>query len=255
MKRNFITLLLAYCFCLGPMGAFSQCDPATPEQCPDPEDNGEICPDSLAMAFINQLYSQVATIKPPATYMMEDSTVISLHHVKLMEVGNLPTGITWQSNAENNEFTAGEYYCVLMEGTPDSAGEYPLRIVVDVYVIVIPGFPPVKVATAVDSTSLSMVVVDDSGIKEGKNAHFIVRQNIPNPFQNETRIEFYTEKNGPVGFEVYNLLGKKIHTETINAEKGENSLVFSGKSLPGGSYFYILKSGSGQSAGMMIRAD
>jgi hypothetical protein len=255
MKLKKITLLLFIPLFLAALDSFSQCEPMTPEQCPDPENNGQICPDSLAMAFIGELYSQVATIKPPATFMLPDSSVINLAFVKLMEVGNLPEGFTWQSNAQNNEFIAGEYYCVLMEGTPDSAGEYPLRVVVDVYVVVIPGFPPIKVATAIDSTSLRLVVVDNSGIKGNDKASFFIRQNNPNPFQDETRILYYSENAGPATFEVYSLLGKRLHAEQLNAGIGENFIVFDGRKFPPGSYFYILRFKGYQTTGMMIRTE
>jgi len=124
---------------------------------------------------------------------------------------------------------------------------------VDVYVLVF-GIP-VKVATAIDSTSLTLVVVDDSGIKGNENASLFVRHNIPNPFQSETRIGYYSEKTGPVVFEVYSLLGERVHTEILNASRGENFLIFNGQKLRGGSYFYLLRSGSNQSAGIMVRAD
>jgi hypothetical protein len=254
MKRIIITLLLILPFSLATLNIYSQCEPATPEQCPDPENNGQVCPDSLVAAFVGQFYSQVATIKPPATYFLPpDSTEITLHHVKLMEVDNLPEGITWQSNTPDSIFIAGEYYCVLLEGTPDSAGEYTLRIVVDVYVLIFG--VPVKVATATDSTSLTLVVIDNTGINGNENTSFYTRHNNPNPFQNETRIEYYSEKGGPVTFEVFSLLGERVYAEQLNASRGENFLVFKGQRLPKGSYFYLLRNGNYQSSGMMVRAD
>ena len=250
---TFFLILLSFCFAA--MTAWSQCEPASPEQCPDPENNGQVCPDSLTVARIGQLYSQVATIKPPAIYLMEDSTEIELHHVKLMEVGNLPAGITWQSNTIDSIFTAGEYYCVLMEGTPVLAGDYPLRIVVDVYVVVVPGWPPIKVATVTDSTSLTLVVVDDAGIKGNENTSLFVRQNIPNPFQCNTRIDFHSEIIGTVDFEVYSILGQRVYDQQIIAIRGENSLIFNGQMLPEGPYFYIFRSARYKSTGIMIRKD
>jgi len=250
---TFYLLLLSFCFAA--MTAWSQCEPASPEQCPDPENNGQVCPDSLTVARIGQLYSQVATIKPPAIYLMEDSTEIELHHVKLMEVGNLPAGITWQSNTIDSIFTAGEYYCVLMKGTPVLAGDYPLRIVVDVYVVVVPGWPPIKVATVTDSTSLTLVVVDDAGIKGNENTSLFVRQNIPNPFQCNTRIDFHSEIIGTVDFEVYSILGQRVYDQQIIAIRGENSLIFNGQMLPEGPYFYIFRSARYKSTGIMIRKD
>lgn len=241
-------------FSLLNLTAYSQCEPLTPEQCPDVENNGEVCPDTLLPAYLNQFYSEVATIKPPAVYYMPpDSTVINLHHVKLMEVENLPEGITWQSNTTDSVFTAGEYYCVLMEGTPDSAGEYPLKIVVDVYVLVFN--IPIKVATAEDSTSLVIKVIDNTGIKGFDKSAFYAQQNIPNPFNSETRIRYYAEKSESVVFEVFSLLGERVYSEQMLAEKGENLVVFQGRDLSCGTYFYRLRSEQHQSGGMMIRAD
>jgi hypothetical protein len=253
MKKIFIPVLILFISLLN-LAAFSQCEPLTPEQCPDPENNGEVCPDTLEPAFLNQFYSQVATILPPSIYYLPpDSTVINLHHVKIKEVGNLPNGLTWQSNTTDSVFTAGEYYCVLMEGTPDSAGEYPLKIVVDVYVLVF-NFP-VKVATAVDSTSLVLKVIDNTGIRSFKNAAFHAEQNIPNPFRSETRVRYYSDKPEAVVFEVFSLLGERVYAEQLVSEKGQNQLVFQGAYLPCGTYFYRLRSERYQSGGMMIRAD
>jgi len=252
MKSKILTLLIISAFILTGLNSYSQCTPASPEECPDPENNGQVCPDTLAVAYVDQFYSQVATIKPPAVYYLPpDSTEIPLHHVKLMEVGNLPEGITWQSNTPDSVFVAGEYYCVLMEGTPVTAGVYPLRIVVDVYVLI--GNFPVKVATAVDSTSLSMVVLDNSGIYEHKNPSFYVKRNIPNPFQSETWIEYYAEKAGPVEFEIYNMMGKLLYSDKLKAIKGDNMLYYNGQSLPAGTYFYRLESENYQASGIMVR--
>ena len=253
MKSKITFLFLFLVFVLSGLNVFSQCTPATPEECPDPENNGEICPDSLAMAFVGQPYSQVATIVSPPTFIMEDSTVITLHHVKLMEVGNLPEGINWVSNAEDSVFMAGEYYCVLMDGTPEIAGEYPLHITVDVYVLIF-GIP-VKVATVTDSTSLTMLVVDDAGIKGHTDPDFLVRRNVPNPFHAVTRIEFYSRDTGPVTFEVYSLLGEKVYEDLYQAYSGDNILTFDGQALPTGFYSYVLRFENRQASGIMIRTD
>jgi hypothetical protein len=224
----------------------------TPDQCPDPEDNGQICPDSLEAAFINQFYSQVATIKPPAVYYMPpDSTIITLHHVKLIEVGNLPDGLSWQSNTPDSVFTAGEYYCVLLEGTPDSAGAFPLEITVDIYVLVFG--VPVKAATVTDSTSLSINVIDNSGIGDN-SARLSVVQNVPNPFKDVTRIVYHSEMNGQVEFEVYSLQGRKVFSQKLDAKTGENYVDYSGNLLAPGMYYYLFKTGGSRISGKMIRS-
>lgn len=256
MKQTIITIFLLLTFSFLALNSFPQCTPASPEQCPDPENNGQVCPDSLVMAHVGQLYSQVATIKPPAVYFLPpDSTEITLHHVKLIQVGNLPSGLTWQSNTTDSIFMAGEYYCVLLEGTPDSPGNYALHIVVDVYAVVFPGFPPIKVSTVTDSTSLILAVVDDAGIRGDENALLFAGQNIPNPFQSCTRIDFHSEISGLVDFEVYTIIGQRVYNWKLNVSRGENSLVFNGQALPEGPYFYIFRSTGCKSTGIMIRKD
>ncbi len=255
MKRKIFTLFILLPFIFIALDSFSQCEPATPEQCPDPDNNGAICPDTLAIGYAGFPYSQVATIVSPQVYIMNDTTEVALHHIVLQEIGNLPPGYSWHTNAPDNIFMAGGYYCALISGTTDSVADYALRIVVDVYAVIFPGLPPIKVATAIDSTSLTLVVLDDSGIKENANSSFFARQNIPNPFQSETRVEFYSEKPGRIDFEVYSMLGEKVYAEKLEAARGENVLVFNGQKLPEGSYFYILRSESSKSYGIMIRTD
>jgi hypothetical protein len=68
--------------------------------------------------------------------------------------------------------------------------------------------------------------------------------NSPNPFSNETTIIFYLQEPAWIKFEFFN-----SHVELIkeldgkNYPKGENKIVFSGKDLPNGVYFYRAQSG------------
>ncbi len=254
MKKIHHFLILLISFTLLSFTAFPQCEPMTPEECPDPENNGQVCPDSLEVAFLSQYYSQVATIKPPAVYFVPpDSTQVNLHHVKLMEVGGLPEGLSWQSNSPDSIFNAGEYYCVIMEGYPQAAGVYPLKITVDVYVLVFN--VPIKVATVVDSTSLSIQVVDDSGTEEENNPSVVELQNYPNPFTDDTRFTYYSGSKQTVTFTVYSPEGRVCFKREILAERGKNTVLFNGETLLPGLYFYSLNTSEGQRTGKMIRSD
>ena len=254
MKIRIFTFLFLTAFLLIDFNAFSQCDPMTADECADPENNGEICPDTLQTAFLYQFYSQVATIKPPAVYYLPpDSTEISLHHVKLMQVGNLPSGLTWLSNTADSVFMAGEYYCVLMEGTPDSAGVFPLKITVDVYVLVFG--TPLKVASVTDSTSLAINVIDNTGIGEKYDWDAASLHNVPNPFSSETTISYFSDKSSSGSFEIYSIQGKRVHKETIQSHKGDNQLIYNGRALAPGMYFYRMQLDGFQASGIMIRSD
>lgn len=254
MKKLFILISLLMISAISADYAYSQCEPMTAGECPDPEENGQVCPDSLEVAYLNQFYSQVATIKTPAVYYQPpDSNIITIHHVKLKEVGNLPPGLTWQSNSPDSIFMAGEYNCVVMEGQPEAAGIYQLAIKVGVSVIPFPGWPPIEVANITDSTSLSILVVDDSSIKEKTGQY--AGQNFPNPFADKTIIPYTTNREGEVTFEVYTLSGHCVHTTAFNVKRGENELIYDGMALPAGSYFYLVRDGSGLTSGIMVKTD
>lgn len=73
--------------------------------------------------------------------------------------------------------------------------------------------------------------------------------NYPNPFNPETRINFYLDKGERVKVEVFNIGGQKITTLIDNMlEQGEYSVIWSprtagGSDLPSGVYLYRLQTG------------
>jgi hypothetical protein len=248
LKITHIFLLLA--LSVATLNALSQCDPLGADQCPDPENNGEVCPDTLAPGLLNLPYNVVATILPPASDTVM-GVPITIHHIVLDSVGNLPTGLSWQSNAVNNEFYPGNYYCILMEGTPTLADTFHLKIYIGVFIDFFG--TPVYGAQVIDSTSLSMIIIDNTGIAEKQHEGFYIMNNYPNPFTTWTSIRFFTEKPGPVEFELYSMMGKLVDRGQMIARKGENYFHYQGESLAPGTYFYLLRSGGKTVAGKFIR--
>lgn len=248
MKRfAFLSILLTFALSAATLQSSAQCTPMGPDECPDPENNGEICPDTLEIGFINQLYSEAITILAPAA----DTTGVQLHHLTLVDIGNMPPGMTWESNAPGDEFFPGIYYCVLLEGTPTVADTFPLRIVVDIYVNVF-GFP-VYAGQIIDSTSVAMIIVDNTGLAAGHDPAFYIRGNYPNPFTTWTSIEYYAETPGPVEFELYSIIGRLVDAKTAHAMKGQNYLHYQGEHLQPATYFYRLKSGQKTATGRLVR--
>lgn len=238
-------ILLIFTFLIASSSASGQCEPF---DCPDPESNGEICPDTMPIAFINQLYSEVATIVVPLT----DTTGVPLHHFTLMALENLPTGTTWVSNAPNNEFMAGNDYCILIEGVPTVADTFYLTIVLDIYISFFG--QPVYVTTIEDSTSLFMVVVDNTGLDE-RYAGLEITGNYPNPFSDWTNIRFLARQPGEVTFQVFSLLGEKLHEQNTPVKAGENIILFDGRQLSPGTYFYVIRSDGQSLSRIMVRVD
>jgi len=251
MKINtlIISVIFPFIFFLcGITSVSAQCEPMGPDLCPDPENNGQICPDTMPLGYLNQSYAEVATILVPE----EDSTGIQLHHLTLVAVDNLPPGVSWVSNAPNNEFMAGNYYCILLEGTPSVADTFYLKIVIDIYIDLLG--QPVLIMQVVDSTSLSMIIEESGGLgQDHDNIAYV--DNHPNPFNSWTNIRFVSKEAVTGKLEIYSLQGAKIYSENITMRHGENDLLFKGEFLPPGTYCYVIRSGTAVVSRLMVKAN
>lgn len=237
MKSLYLIIVFAAFLLVGNQVAFAQCIPGDAVSCPDPENNGEICPDTLSPVFVGVEYNQVATILAPPK-LDTNGITIPLHHITLVTVDNLPEGISWQSNAPDNEFMVGTYYCILLSGTSAApVGKYPLKIVVDVYTQV--GTTPVLLGQSVDSTSLAIDVKwDPNGIHENDSKGLISKV-YPNPFVSEISIELNQQLKGKVEVELFDITGNRLYYTTIS----NNNTAFKIElpDLPKGIYLFSLK--------------
>ncbi len=77
---------------------------------------------------------------------------------------------------------------------------------------------------------------DDEGIIE----NYELAQNYPNPFNPSTTINFTMKKAGFATLKVFDILGRVVYNEAINATKGNNTVKFNAKNLTSGVYFYQL---------------
>ena len=70
-------------------------------------------------------------------------------------------------------------------------------------------------------------------------------QNYPNPFNPATTIRYTLQEEGPVSLRVYDLLGREVAVLLDGRENaGAHSVVFDGRGLASGVYFYRLETGS-----------
>jgi len=68
--------------------------------------------------------------------------------------------------------------------------------------------------------------------------------NYPNPFSENTTIEFVAPKNGVYEFHVFNMIGMEVFNTEIKASEGLNTFVFSSENLNSGLYMYRLSDGA-----------
>lgn len=77
-------------------------------------------------------------------------------------------------------------------------------------------------------------------VKEGG---LVLQQNVPNPADDKTRINFVAPKSGNAVIEIFNVNGQKVYSEAIHANYGENYLDINTSSFAAGTYVYTLQFG------------
>lgn len=256
MKKIIIALFAGLFFLFLNNNSFAQCTPEDETTCPDPENNGEICPDTLPDLTQGIFYSETVTILPPPETEITPGTMYPLHHIQIMDIQNLPQGITWISNDPDTVFMVGTYYCILLDGTPTDTGTYFLKIVVDAYIPGISGSDPVFLGTTIDSTSVFLTVLEGQGIiiePEYGDLSFISA--IPNPFSGTTDIKFFIKEKSEIEFLVYNLIGEQIHRQSFFVSAGENSIHYDGSELPKGMYLFSVSGKTSRFTNTFIKID
>jgi hypothetical protein len=97
----------------------------------------------------------------------------------------------------------------------------------------------------------------DAGV--GPSIGNALRQNVPNPFNPSTRIEYSLREDGPVTLRVFDVRGRLVRTlveaqrQTAGAHYARwRGIDDSGNPLPSGIYFYRLSAGSYKECRKMV---
>ena len=105
-----------------------------------------------------------------------------------------------------------------------------------------------------DSCEFSDALNNDNEVP----GEFKLHQNMPNPFNPETNIQFDIAENSHVRVSVFNLVGQKV-ASLVNGQMNSgiyhitwNGLSDKGETLPSGMYFYELKTDNYQSVKKLI---
>jgi hypothetical protein len=102
----------------------------------------------------------------------------------------------------------------------------------------------------------SFVLEPGFGLEKPKTrSNFSLAQNQPNPFQDETTIQFQLQQAGPVEFSVWDLQGKKIYQTTTNLASGVQQIQLDGSMLgqAKGVLYYTLRTAQGAETKRMLR--
>lgn len=175
------------------------------------------------------------------------------------------------------EITGAEAdWVAAVNGGPNSDGIYPLVIFLDARV---GQFDPAALTQVVpigswltelgallpafgdpnfteDGIRYEQVMLDVNasgvGVEEIENGGFNLLGNYPNPALNETEIRFNASESTDVEFNVFDILGNKIHTGKWNVAIGSNSKNFNTSKLSSGIYVYTMSNGTTTQTRKMI---
>jgi hypothetical protein len=83
---------------------------------------------------------------------------------------------------------------------------------------------------------------DYTGINTiGETGDFILYQNIPNPANKTTRIDYNIPQAGEVIFCLHNIIGEQLYSETIQAASGKHTIELNTNMFSAGVYFYSIE--------------
>lgn len=261
--------------------AQSSCVPSFPTSCNMPDPNYGICPDSVTNipnGHASQAYSTSLSIKIPSNIIYQGNNV-NLSQLAVINVqakknwtgtysGLSTFGLSYLGNGSNSTsgsgapsissfcaWNANSTGCVTLSGTPSgvTANDTIYFLIQSKAGVDLGGFVGVVWQPAPDNKDYRLAIEPSSaGINQNSSNKFEINGNVPNPFTDRTTINFSAIKSGKVDFKVYNILGKLVYSETLNALPGENSYLFKNTMLNEGVYIYTLNNGTSTLSRRMV---
>lgn len=206
--------------------------------------------DNLAPATVNQLYVDTIELKWASTtdQLSPSAPSLPITSISITNVTGLPPGMSFVSpsstaddvycdgsgaSAQQCSWSGGAYACIKIEGTPTSAGTYPVTVSLSVGHL---GGP-----SSGDFAGFKIVVNGPASLDDINENPFQVKQNVPNPFSDITKISYTVKQHTDAKFYVMNLLGEVVYSNNYEANEGTNTINFDGSDLNEGIYMYTIE--------------
>ena len=217
---------------------------------------------NLKPVCINDPHNQSVTISVPATFTVSGISV-PITNVSIPTsggIGNYPVGLTYLCDPPNCVFNASTLGCILLYGTATAANPAPdtANLVLTATVATAIGSIPVNFPgnqAAPDDHYYMVVKPQGQCISHTTDAGspFSAVRARPNPASQQTVIEARSTQTGPFQFEVFDLLGNRLHSQTVHLFEGDNQFTFDASNLPAGTYLYTLGDKTGKSVRRMVK--
>lgn len=177
--------------------------------------------------------------------------IVSIDSVHFTGATGLPPGLSVNCNSQTSAsctYLPTMLGCGLLEGTPTTAGVYPITLDVLGWINF---FGPQSVPLSFDGYEI-VITENTTGVLEASVAGLGAVHNVPNPFAGRTSIEFTLPRGGDAKVRVFNLLGEEIWNHNVTGKAGVNKVVFESGDLQDGVYLYKVQSGKDTFTGRMV---
>lgn len=269
MKKALLTLLVVFSTLVMSFAQFGTCIPdptfqdSLPGVYPLPYDaatnpNGGI-QDSACFNKDYQ-YNLIAVVGDSLTL---GATILLLDSLRINGVAGLPDGFSYACNTSNCVFYKNEIGCAAIYGkatNPADIGQHNLTISATIWVSGLPNGIPLSFPNPLIAPgNYYLYVLEENdpdcvvytNVTE-VNSDFESIRNLPNPFSGITTIEIDSREAGAYQFQVNDMLGRVIHTRSVQINSGLNQVEFDGSNLPDGLYIYSFSNGQSRVARRMV---
>ena len=216
-------------------------------------------------ACINEPYEFVITVKVPPNVTVSGFQ-LEIDSVTVATTGavlNLPEGMSYACNPPTCVLVPEDTLsCIVLFGTPTNPEDVGVKDIM------------VNATVHTNIISQPIVLPDNTGQFPGADGNYFldVREegactvtstrdylkeqislvNTPNPFGCETVIEVTSLSKEELTFEVFDLVGQRIHSEKLTVLAGTNRIPFDGSQLENGIYNYSFSNGQSRVSSKMV---
>ena len=210
----------------------------------------------FAPGYVGVFYSDTLNILPPANAGAIDPAlfIFIIDSIILDSVSGLPPGFSVICNSQTGAactYLPEQVGCGLIQGTPATAGVYPISLhtTVNVHIAGLGSAQALPYVFPGYSITISM----GSAINEVTAAKLSRVSNSPNPVTDRTTFEFSLAKAGDVKVKVYDLVGAEMWSTHVQGKPGINRMPFDASTLESGIYLYTISTaGTSFTARMVV---
>jgi hypothetical protein len=217
-------------------------------------------------ACLTEYYEMSVTFNIPDTIVnlpgLPPGTQIPIDNISIATSGaitNIPAGLTYLCNPPNCVFPKNTLGCLLIYGTPTGPVDtidLNIKVKVKTPLVIIPielNFP-----SQINADYHFYLMVRDAGDcssgTDDLSGQISSVKNVPNPFGDRTLINVESSVSGDFQFEVFDLTGQRVHSQSVQVLAGSNQFTFEAGDLPNGAYFFTFGNAEGRVTRKMVIA-